>query len=242
MPNYTFIRKLIPLIIVCALLLSGCQVFNLLWPKDSPAEIAEVLPDEAEIEALEEEIEKMEEEVEAVATDVHAKVTVYPLTSSFTMHYNLEAKATAFLSTASETQQVTFVSSGPVDVNRPTYPINKQFYGSEETIVEGSNGGVPCFVKLKSDATYNLFGQFNPKTCQFELTLSGELNDMNIVENTCLEYANQLQNFPTFFIPPPEVIFVISRADEEVFLDQYHSVRLSNINLEYPIADTCPMK
>jgi len=242
MPNYTFIRKLIPVIFICALLLSSCQVFNLLWPKNSPVDIAEVLPDEAEIEALEEEIEKMEEELEAVATEVKSNATVYPLTSSFTLHYNLEAKATAFLSTASETQQVTFVSSGSVDVNRPTYPINKQFYGSEETIVEGSNAGVPCFVKLKSDATYDLFGQFNPKTCQFELTLSGELKDMNIIENSCLEYANQLQNYPSFFIPPPAVIFVVARAGEEVFLDQYHSVSLSDIKLEYPIANTCPMK
>ncbi len=242
MPNYTFIRKLIPLIIVCALLLSGCQVFNLLWPKDSPAEIAEVLPDEADIEALEDEIEKMEVELEAVATDIHAKVTAYPLISSFTLNYNLEAKTTAFLSTANHTEQVTFVSSGPVDVNKPAYPISKKFNWTQDTVIEGSNAGVPCFVKLKSDATYNLFGQFNAKTCQFELTLSGELDDMNIVENSCLEYANQLQNYPSFFIPPPAVIFVVARAGEEVFLDQYHSVSLSDIKLEYPIANTCPMK
>ena len=75
MPNYTVIRKLIPLIFICAMLLSSCQVFNLLWPKNSPVDIAEVLPDEAEIEALEEEIEKMEEEVEAVAPEVESRTT-----------------------------------------------------------------------------------------------------------------------------------------------------------------------
>lgn len=242
MPNYTVIRKLIPLIFICAMLLSSCQVFNLLWPKNSPVDIAEVLPDEAEIEALEEEIEKMEEEVEAVAPEVESDATVYPLTSSFTLHYNFKAESTAFLGTASETQSVEFVSSVGADPNFPSYPISKTFQGTQETVVAGLNGGVPCHVTLKSDVSYMIYGQFNAKTCQFELTLSGELEDMNVVENDCIEYANIIANFPTFFIPPPDVIFLVTRAGEEVFLDQYHSVRLSNINLEYPIADTCPMK
>jgi len=233
------IRKVFPIITVCALLLSSCQVFNLLWPKDGPVDIAEVLPDEAEIEALEEEIEKMEEELEAVATEIEPNATVYPLTSSFTLNYNFKAESPAFLGTASETQRVEFVGSVETDPDLPSYPITKTFTGSQYTVVEGLKGGVPCQVKLKSDVKYLLFGQFLPKTCEFQLVLDADLEDMNIVENNCIEYANILENFATFFIPPPDVTFTVTRAGEEVFLDQYHSVSLSDIQLGYPI--TCKL-
>jgi hypothetical protein len=63
---------------------------------------------------------------------------------------------------------------------------------------------------------------------------------MNIVENTCLEYANMLENFPAFFSPPPEKIIVIKQENEIVFLDQYHSVWLTDIRFGYEVP--CAMK
>ena len=233
MPNYTVIRKLIPLIFICAMLLSSCQVFNLLWPKNSPVDIAEVLPDEAEIEALKKRL-KIETGSRNGLPEVESDATVNPYLS-FTLHYNFKANRLPSRTASDQSVEFVAVSGG------------SQFSSYKSANFQGTRNpscGLnrrACTSTRKVCQLYAFMASFT-QTCQFELTLSGELEDMNVVENDCIEYANIIANFPTFFIPPPDVIFLVTRAGEEVFLDQYHSVRLSNINLEYPIADTCPMK
>jgi hypothetical protein len=221
--------------------LSGCQIVDMLWPNTDLQEVAELLPDDADLQELEQAIDEMETELEEVGSDEALAVTVSPITNSFTLHYKYEAEAVAFNGTAEETFDVFYTSDystgSPIKM---IFPFTRTFDGVQNTTVAGLNAGVPCFVKLKSDVEYLVMGQFLPDTCEFNFIFNGELEDMNISENTCLEYANALDNYPTFFSPPPDKMIVIKQENEIVFLDPYHSVWLTDIKFGYTV--DCPMK
>jgi len=57
--RFRFIN-LIAMLLVMSLCLSGCQIVELLWPNTDLQEIADVLPDEADMQKLEEAIDEME--------------------------------------------------------------------------------------------------------------------------------------------------------------------------------------
>lgn len=65
---------------------SGCQIVDLLWPKPELQEIAELLPDEAQLSELEKAIEELESEIKAVEPEHDLEVKVSPITNSFTLH------------------------------------------------------------------------------------------------------------------------------------------------------------
>jgi len=168
-------------------------------------------------------------------------VTVSPITNSFTLHYKYESEAFAFKGTAEETFKVEYISTSTTKSPIKTiFPFTQAFDGYQFTTIAGSNAGVPCYVQLQSDVDYLVMGEFLPDTCEFKFVFNGELEDMSILGNSCLEYANMLENFPTFFSPPPEKIIVIKQENEIVFLDQYHSVWLTDIRFGYEVP--CAMK
>lgn len=229
------------IMLVFVFCLSGRQIVDMLWPSSELQEIADVLPDEAELQKLEEAIEEMETELDQAEPEPNIGVTVSPITNSFTIHYKYASEAVAFSATAEETFDVIYSSDyTTVSPIKMIFPFTRTFDGVQYTTVAGSNAGVPCFIKLKSDVDYLVMGQFLPDICEFNFIFNGELEDMNIVENTCLEYANALQNYPTFFSPPPDKMIVIKQENEIVFLDSYHSVWLTDIKFGYPV--NCNMK
>lgn len=240
--NFHFrVLNYVVMLLILALFLNGCQIVELLWPNTDLQEIADVLPDEANLQELEDAIDEMESELEQIEPEPDMGVTISPITNSFTLHYKYESEAVAFKGTAEETFKVEYISTyttkSPIKM---IFPFTQAFDGFQYTTVAGLNAGVPCYVQLKTDVDYLVTGQFLPDTCEFTFVLNGELEDMNIVENTCLEYANMLANYPTFFSPPPDKMIVIKQENEIVFLDQYHSVWLTDIRFGYEVP--CAMK
>ena len=233
--------KVFLLMVVVAWLLSGCQILDLLLPNRSTGEIADALPDDAALQELEEAIDEMADELEDAGADEALAVTVSPITNSFTLHYKFDAETTAFHGTGEETVEVVYKSDYSTgSPSKQIFPFTKPFDGEQYTTVSGLNAGVPCTVLLKSDVDYMIIGEFLPETCAFNFVLNADLEDMNIIENNCHEFANVLENYPTFFIPPPDQQIVVLRENEEVFLDQYHSVRITDIKFGYPV--NCPMQ
>jgi hypothetical protein len=231
MNKYLRISIFLLIYLIVSFGLSGCQILELLWPSSGLGEIADSLPDDADLKDLEEAIDEMEDALEDEVQDPAQVVTISPITNAFTLHYKYESEAMGFNGRAEETFRVIYQSdTSKGSPSRMIFPFTKTFDGYQYATVTGSNA---CYVNLKSDVDYLVMGEFLPETCEFKFIFEADLEDMNVVENTCIDLANALENFPTFFSLPPETTIVITKENEVVFLNPYHSVWISDVEFGY---------
>ena len=116
---------------ICILLmmfgLTGCQLFDRLWPFGNAAEIENLLPDEEDLAKLEEEAQDLADlfrEGEDTGT--------VPFKGDFMLNYLYDQTVDAFVVHASFTEKIEFEYPGGGDYTKATYYFDTSFSGTQE--------------------------------------------------------------------------------------------------------------
>ena len=215
---------------ICILLmmfgLTGCQLFDRLWPFGNAAEIENLLPDEEDLAKLEEEAQDLADlfrEGEDTGT--------VPFKGDFMLNYLYDQTVDAFVVHASFTEKIEFEYPGGGDYTKATYYFDTSFSGTQEEEIAALYEGVYCWTVLEHQVDYHVSGTFQADTRTVKVIIEATPTKSEITGTSCPPIVPPLIQPAIYYIPPPDTEITISEMDKATQVGEVHQVTITDLHV-----------